>query len=327
MTLHQLEAICAIARNRYNISAAAEVLHRSQSGLSRSVKELEVELGAQIFLRTRNKVFGLTPQGERLLRIGQRILHDVKNMEQVAGEGQVDNVGDIRIATNHVHARYLLPDVVKTFTRAFPRITLALQQCDPAQCRDLIASGEADVGISTTSAKPTDSIVTIPAYRLPRCVVVPQGHPLIHEKRLTLKKLAKFRLIGNHAPYIGRSIIEEAFSQEGLKPEIACSVTDTDVCKTYVEIGLGIAVLATVAFNPKIDRGLVALDANHLFRSSILNVVLRRHGFLNRSLESFLSVFAPHVPRSLLQKALDGADINADLLSQRAPVAVQQPKF
>ena len=323
MTLQQLEAICAIARSRYNISAAAETLHRSQSGLSRSVKELEVELGTQIFLRTRNKVFGLTPQGERLLRIGQRILHDVKHMEHVAGEGLDEDAGDIRIATNHVHARYLLPDVVKTFTRAFPRITLALQQCDPAQCRDLIASGDADVGISTASAKPADSIVTIPVYRLPRCVVVPQGHPLVQEKQLTLKKLARFRLIGNHATFVGRSIVEEAFSREWLKPVIACSVTDTDVCKTYIEIGLGVAVLATLAFNPKTDRGLVALDARHLFRSSIVNVVLRKHGFLSRPLESFLSVFAPHVPRSLLLKALDGADIDVDLLGQRAPDAVQ----
>ena len=167
MTIQQLEAICAIARNRYNISAAAEVLQRSQSGLSRSVKELETELGTQIFLRTRNKVFGLTPQGERLLRIGQRILQDVKTMEQVAGDGVADDVGDIRVATNHTHARYLLPEIVKAFTRAFPRITLALQQCDPAQCRDLIASGNADVGISTIAAKPADSIVTIPVYTLP----------------------------------------------------------------------------------------------------------------------------------------------------------------
>lgn len=327
MTIHQLEAICAIARNRYNISAAAELLHCSQSGLSRSVKELEAELGTQIFLRTRNKVFGLTPQGERLLGIGQRILQDIKTMKQVADDGAVNDAGDIRVATNHVHARYLLPGIVKTFTRVFPRITLALQQCDPAQCRDLIASGDADVGISTIAAKPADSIVTIPVYRLPRCVVVPQGHPLTREKNLTLKKIAKYPLISNHVTFAGRSIIEEAFSQEGLKPVIACSVTDTDVCKTYVEIGLGIAVLATLAFNPKSDRGLVGLDANHLFRSNILNLVLRRHGYLSRPLESFLSVFAPHIHRDLLLKALDGGDINAELLSRRAPVAAQQLKF
>jgi DNA-binding transcriptional LysR family regulator len=323
MTVQQLEAICAIARNRYNISAAAEVLQRSQSGLSRSVKELEIELGTQIFLRTRNKVFGLTPQGERLLRIGQRILQDIKTMGQVANDSVADNVGDIRVATNHTHARYMLPGIVKEFTRVFPRITLALQQCDPAQCRDLIASGEADVGISTIAAKPADSIVTIPVYRLPRCIVVPQGHPLTREKNLTLKKLAKFRLISNHVTFAGRSIIEEAFLQEGLKPNIACSVTDTDVCKTYVEIGLGIAVLANLAFDQKVDRGLVSLDASHLFRSGILNLVMRRHGYLNQPLESFLSVFAPHIHRDLLLKALDGANINTELLSQHAPVATR----
>lgn len=326
MTLQQLEAICAIARNRYNISAAAETLNRSQSGLSRSVKELETELGVQIFLRTRNKVFGLTPQGERLLLIGQRVLQDVKTMAQIAGDGTSDEGGEIRVATSHIHARYLLPDIVKAFTRTYPHVTLALQQCDPIQCRSLIAAGDADVGISTIAAKPSDSIITIPVYRLPRCIIVPQGHPLTREKSLTLKKVAKFPLIGNPSTFTGRSIIEEAFTQEGLKPVIACSVTDADVCKTYVEIGMGIAILATLAFNPKLDRGLVALDANHLFRPGILNLVLRRHGHLGRPLESFLAVFAPHIDRDLLLKALDGTDIDAERLGQRVPIASQRLK-
>jgi DNA-binding transcriptional LysR family regulator len=323
MTIQQLEAICAIARNRFNISAAAEILQRSQSGLSRSVKELETELGTQIFLRTRNKVFGLTSQGEHLLRIGERILQDVKTMQQVASDSYADNVGEIRVATNHTHARYMLPGIVKEFIRVYPRITLALRQCDPVQCRDLVASGDADVGISTIAARPVDSIVTIPVYRLPRCIVVPQGHPLIYEKELTLKKLAAYRLISNHTTFAGRSIIEESFLKEGLKPVIACIVTDTDVCKTYVEIGLGIAVLATLAFDQKIDRGLVSLDASHLFRSGVLNLVLRRHGYLTQPLESFLSVFAPHITRDLLLRALDGANIDTELLSQQAPVATR----
>lgn len=321
MTLQQIEAICSIAQHRYNISAAANALHRSQSGLSRRIKELETELGTQIFRRTRNKVIGLTVEGERLLRVSQRILQDVKSLEQIATEGVGDEGGEIRVATSHIHARYLLPDIVKVLKQRFPRVTLTLQQCDPAQCRELIAAGEADVGISTITAKATDTIVAIPAYKLPRCVVVPKGHPLTREKNLTLKKLAQYPLISNPTAFIGRSILDHAFAREGLKPTIACSVTDADVCKTYVGIGMGIGVLATLAFDAQVDHGLVAIKVDHLLSPAILNVVLRRHHHLNRSLETFLSVFAPHLGRELLLKAIDGGGIEQARLSQRAPVA------
>jgi len=321
VNLQQLEAVCGIARNRYNISAAAEVLGRSQSGLSRRIKELELELGTQVFVRTRNKVTGLTPQGESILRIGQRILRDLKTLEQIGLEESAADGGEIRIATTHVHARYLLPGTIKAFAARFPAIGLTLQQCDPGQCRELIASGEADVGIITMSQKPADPIVTVPAYRLPRCVITPSGHPLTREKTLTLKKLAAYPLIAYPATFSGRSLVEEAFAKAGLKPRIVCSATDADVCKAYVDIGMGVAVLAKIAFDPVADRGLVAMEAGHLFQPGILNVILRKHGYLARPLESFLALFAPHIDRDLLLKSIDGADIERVQLGRNAPVA------
>lgn len=322
MNLQQLQAICAIVRHRHNISAAAEALERSQSGLSRQVKELEIELGAQIFVRTRNKVIGLTPQGERILHIAQRVLQDLRALEQIGGEQSAEEGGELRIATTHVHARYLLPGAVKAFTRRFPRVAVTLQQTEPVQCRSLIATGEADMGIITMVQKPADPVVAIPAYQLPRCVVVPEGHPLVREQRPTLRKLAEYPLIAYPATFSGRTIVERAFTRAGLKPHIVCSATDADVCKAYVEVGMGIAVLATIAFDPAIDRGLVAIDAGHLFRPGILSIVLRKHGYLTRPLESFLAQFAPHISRELIVKAMDGADIDRVQLSARAPVAI-----
>jgi LysR family cys regulon transcriptional activator len=198
---------------------------------------------------------------------------------------------------------------------------LTLNQCDPVQCRDMVAGGDADVGISTISAKATDAIVTIPAYRLPRCIVVPAGHPLALARTLTLERLAQYPLISNPSTFVGRSILDEAFARAGLKPRIACNVTDADVCKTYVKIGMGFAVLATLAFDPEHDSGLVALDGSHLFRPGILNVVLRKHGYLSRALESFLAVFAPHVPRDVIERALNGSEIDRGRMAQDAPVA------
>jgi LysR family cys regulon transcriptional activator len=172
------------------------------------------------------------------------------------------------------------------------------------------------------SQKAADPIVTIPAYQLPRCVIVPVGHPLAREPRLTLQKLAEYPLIAYPATFSGRSMVERAFARAGLKPRIVCSATDADVCKAYVEVGMGIAVLARVAFDPTTDRRLVAIDAGHFFEPGILNLVLRKHGYLTRPLESFLAQFAPHISRELILSAIDGGDIERVRLAQRAPVAV-----
>ena len=321
MNLQQIEAVCGIARNRYNLSATAEVLGRSQSALSRQIKELELELGVRLFVRTRNKVIALTPDGERILRIAQRVLRDLNTLGQIGSDASADEGGEIRIATTHVHARYLLPGTIKAFTERFPRIVLSLQQCDPVQCRDLIAAGEVDVGIITMSQRSSDPIVTIPAYRLPRCVIAPVGHALLREPKLTLEKLAEYPLIAYPSTFSGRSMVEEAFANVGLKPRIVCSATDADVCKAYVQVGMGVAVLARIAFDPNFDRGLTAMDAAHLFGPGILNVVFHKHGFLTRPLESFLALFAPHIKRSVIVKAMDGTDIDCAAMSRGAPDA------
>lgn len=320
MNLRQIEAVCGIVSSGFNVSLAAEALRRSQPGLSRQIKALERELGIQVFVRTRNKVPGLTPQGEQMVRVGQRMLLDLKTLQQVGADELGDRGGELRVATTHLHARYLLPGTIKSFAGHFPGVSLTLQQCDPEQCRKLIAGGEADVGVATMTQKLADAIVTVPAYRLPRCVIAPVGHPLLREQSLSLKKLAEYPLIANPAKFGGRFMVEEAFAKAGLEPRIVCSATDADVCKAYVGVGMGIAVLAAVAFDPAVDRRIAAIDASHLFRPGILNLVFRKHSYLTRPLESFLALFAPHVDRELILKAIDGADIQRGRLSQHAPV-------
>ena len=322
MNLQQIQAICAVTRHRYNMSAAAKTLGRSQSVLSRQVKALELEVGTRIFVRTRNKVVGLTPEGQRVHRIGERVLLDLKSLGQIGEENSPEAGGELRIATTHVHARYLLPGAIKSFNARFPSIALTLQQCDPGQCRDMISAGEAEIGIITMATRTEAPIVTIPAYRIPRCVIAPKGHPLTRVSNLTLKDLANYPLVAYPSTFSGRTIVEEAFVSAGIKPRIVCSATDADVCKTYVELGMGVAILATVAFDPTTDRGLVAMDAGHLFRPGVLNLVFRKHGILTRPLESFVTLFAPHVPRDLMRAAMEGAAFDRNHLIREAPVAL-----
>jgi len=321
MNLQQIEAVCAIVRNGFNISTAAEALRRSQPTISRQIQELERELGVRIFTRTRNKVAGLTPKGHEILRIGQRMVRDAKNLAQVGSFESADGAGELKIATTHLHARYSLPRIMKTFAARFSGVLLTLRQGDPIQCCELIAAGEADIGITTVGEKTDSEIVTIPAFKLSRCVIAPRDHPITREKSLTLKKLAQYPIVAYSTPYSGRWIVEKAFARAGLRPRIVCSAIDADVSKTYVELGMGIAVLARIAFDPVRDRGLSAMNADHLFQPSILNLVMRKHSYLSRHAHEFVSLFAPHVGADLIRRGMDGADIDRARLSREAPVA------
>lgn len=322
MNLQQIEAVCGIVRNGFNISAAAEALRRSQPTLSRQIQELERELGVRIFARTRNKVVALTPEGEEILRIGQRMLRDAKNLAQIGSFESADGGGELKIATTHLHARYSLPRVVKAFAARFAGVLLTLRQGDPIQCCELVAAGEADIGVTTVGEKTSGEIVAIPAFRLSRCIIAPRNHPIVREKTLTLKKLAEYPIVAYSTPFSGRWIVEEAFASAGLRPLIVCSAIDADVSKTYVELGMGIAVLARIAFDPARDRNLVALDAGHLFRPSILNLVFRKHGYLSRHAHEFVSLFAPHVGPDLIRRGINGAELDRARLSHEAPAAM-----
>lgn len=321
MNIQQIEALCGVVRNRFSISTAAEVLSRSQPQLSRQIKDLEQELGVRLFSRTRNKVLSLTPNGEEVMRIGQRILRDVKNLQQVGNEDASTSRGELTIATTHVHARYSLPKVIRRFSTRHPEVTLTLRQGDPAQCADLIANGEADIGITTLGSKTPEDVVAIPIYKLSRCVIVPRNHRLVQEKTLTLKKLAEFPLVAYSPSFSGRSIVDEAFARAGLRPRVACTAIDADVSKTYVELGMGIAILARVAFDPARDRNLVALDAEHLFRPGLLHVVLRKHSYLSARACTFVTLYAPHLDRELIRKAMNGLEIDRSKVTQKTPVA------
>ena len=217
--------------------------------------------------------------------------------------------------------RSLLPRVMKTFAARFPGVMLTLRQGDPLGCCDLVASGEADIGVTTVGEKYLPDIVTVPAYRLARSVITQRGHPLTREKNLTLKKITAFPLVAYSEPYSGRRLVDEAFARAGLKPRIVCSAIDADVSKTYVETGMGVAVLARIAVDAARDRGLVAMEAGHLFKPSMLNLVMRRHAYLGRQALAFVALVAPHIDVALIRRCVEGGDIDAAKLAREVPLA------
>ncbi len=313
MNLQQLRFFNEIVRQGLNISNAASALYTSQPGISKQIRLLEEELGIEIFVRNGKRIVAITEPGKAVLAIAQRMLHDAGNLKQVAEEFHSQDSGKLTIATTHTQARYALPPTVKQFIKRYPGVKLGLHQGNPTQIAEQVLSGEADLGIATESLSLYDELITLPCYEWNHCVIVPPKHPLLAEKntknvgpgtRLTLAKIAQHPIITYDFAFSGRGKINAAFEAAHIQPNIALTAIDADVIKTYVELGLGIGILAKMAFIPERDKHLRMLDAGHLFKPSTTRIAIRKNEYLRGYTYDFIELFAPHLTREVVAKAM-----------------------
>ena len=319
MNLQQLRYLCAIVDHGLNVSDAAEALFTSQPGVSKQVRQLEDELGVRVFVRTGKRLASITPAGEAILAVARRALREIENLKRVGAEYKSEDEGTLAIATTHTQARYVLPRVVHDFARRFPKVKLELHQGNPIQVAEYTARGDADVGIATEALASFAQLVTLPCYQWNRCVLVPRGHPLAQTKALTLAALARYPIVTYDFAFTGRSQINAAFDAEGLTPNIVLTALDSDVIKTYVELGLGVGIVAEMAYDPARDGAFVRLDAAHLFAASTTRLALRRGAFLRGYIYEFITLFAPALDRATVDAALAGAESN-DVALEGSPL-------
>ena len=307
MNFQQLRAVREATRSGYNLTEVAGVLHTSQPGISRQIRELEDELGIDIFVRAGKRLTRLTPPGEAVLPIVERLLLEADNLKRVGDDFNAQNTGRLSIAATHSQARYALPTVVRDFRQVYPQVTLMLHQGSPKQVAEMLLSGEADIGVATEALAQYDSLVALPCYRWTHSVVVPPGHELLDfEGPITLEQLARHPIITYEAGYTGRAHIDDAFAKAGLKPDIVLSAMDADVIKTYVELDMGVGIVASIAFDAERDRTLRALDARHLFEINLTRLAIRRGTWLRGYVYAFIEAFAPTLSRQVVERALDG---------------------
>lgn len=304
MKLQQLRYICEVARQNLNLSTAAEVLHTSQPGISKQIRGLEEELGVDIFVRHGKRVVAVTEPGKAILEIAQRMLKDMENLKQVGEEFTEEDHGHLTIATTHTQARYALPAVIQRFTRRYPGVRLSLRQGSPTQISEYVVSGEADIAIATEAMEHYEKMVTLPCYEWNRCVLVPPGHPLLKTKKLTIEAIASFPIITYDFAFTGRSKINQAFSGKGLQPNVVLTAIDADVIKTYVELGLGVGIVAMMAYDPRRDHHVKAIDASHLFEPSTTRIGIRKNSYLRGYTYDFIEMFAPHLNRKTVNAAM-----------------------
>ena len=308
MKLQQLVFIREVARRGLNVSAAADALHTAQPGVSSQIRLLEDELNVQIFERNGKRLVGITEPGRKILEIVERVLQDVDNIREVSGEYSDEASGRLVVATTHTQARYALPQVVKQFKQKYPGVRLELQQGSPGHAAELAAKGMVDVAIATEAIADFPDLVMLSCYEWNRCVVCPPDHPLLDIQPLTLEALVQYPLVTYDFAIAGRTKINKAFDEAGLEANVVLTAIDSDVIKTYVELGLGVGVLAKMAFDPVRDSNLRAIDAAHLFEPSTTRIGIRRGAFLRRYVYEFIEMFAPHLTRTVIEKAMQRRD-------------------
>ncbi|MCM2973368.1 LysR substrate-binding domain-containing protein [Larsenimonas suaedae] len=307
MNLQQLRLVREVVRRRFNLTEAANALFTSQSGASKHIRDLEDELGVELFERRGKRLLGLTPVGATLTETIERILLDSENLKRLAQQWVHDDQGRLRIATTHTQARYILPAIIARFRQDFPRVHLELQQCDPGEVVSLLRAGKVDIGMATEAlSEAHHELATFPFHHWQHGVVVPDGHPLceVPAATLGLADIARYPIVTYHEGFTGRSCIDQAFAAAGVVPEVAMSALDADVIKTYVELRLGIGILASIAFDPARDAGLVMLDTPDFFERNTTLIAVRRGHLLRNFAYRFLECCAPELDRATLSAAV-----------------------
>jgi LysR family cys regulon transcriptional activator len=305
MTLQQLRYLCGIVDGQFSVSRAARTLHTSQPGISKQILMLERELGADLLVRKGNRITGLTKMGGEVVVVARRMLGDAGAVKQIGAEHTHQTKGRMVIATTHVHARYVLKPMIRRFMEKYADVSLVLRQGAPTQIAEWIASGEADLGFSGNPPEPFAQIIGLPCGSHTRGVILPADHPLCRTLPLTLEAIARYPILTLDRTFAGGAAVTDAFAAAGIQPNIVLSAIDADVIKAYVELGIGIAILPTVAHDPVRDPNLRALDAGHLFAPLVPHLQIRRGKYLRSYMEEFVEMVDPRWDRAALDRVLN----------------------
>lgn len=304
MKLHQLRYISEVAQRDLNVSEAADALYTSQPGVSKQIRLLESEIGVPIFTRAGKRLTRITPAGEQILRRARTILREVEHIKHIGEEYQNEQRGNFTIATTHTQARYFLPNIIPHFLKRFPDVKLTLKQGYPEEISQMVVDGNADMVLATEAVSTHEDLIALPCYQWNRCALMLPDHPLLELKSVTLEDIARYPIITYDFAFAGRTLVSETFENARIEPNIVFTALDSDVIKTYVELGLGVGLLATMAYDKQKDKNLRMIDLEHLFPPSTTWVGLRRNSFLRSYVYTFIEQLAPHLNPEKVQAAI-----------------------
>lgn len=301
MNFQQLRIIRETVKRSFNLTEVASALNTSQSGVSKHIKDLEDELGVELFQRRGKRLLGLTEPGQELIGIVERILLDTQNIKKLGEQFAARDKGQLSVATTHTQARYALPRVVTAFKKEFPKVNLVLHEASPTEIVSMLLSGLAAIGIATEALQDVPELATFAYYSWHHGVIVPAGHPLERDRKLTLDAISEFPIITYNRGFTGRRRIDEAFAKAELEPTIVMEALDADVIKAYVELGLGIGIIASMAFDEARDPQLRLLPAKHLFEVNTSRIAVRRGSYLRGYAHRLIELCSPELTEAVVR--------------------------
>jgi LysR family transcriptional regulator, cys regulon transcriptional activator len=304
VNFQQLRIIRETVKRNFNLTEVANALYTSQSGVSKHIKDLEDELGVELFVRRGKRLIGMTEPGKELVGIVERMLLDAKNIKRLAEQFSMSDRGDLTVATTHTQARYALPPAVVKFKKEFPKVRLVLHQASPKEIVAMLLDGSADIGVATEALEENADVVAFPYYSWDHAVIVQAGHELERVSPLTLQAIAEWPIITYDQGFTGRPRIDQAFATAKLEPDIVMTALDADVIKAYVELGLGIGILASMAYEAKRDTGLRLLDATGLFARNTSRIAVRQGRYLRGYAYRFMELCSPDLTESIVRSAV-----------------------
>ncbi|MGE4125319.1 MAG: CysB family HTH-type transcriptional regulator [Pusillimonas sp.] len=312
MNLQQFRFVRETIRRNFNLTEAARTLFTSQPGVSKSIIELEDELGIKIFERHGKRIRGLTKPGVAVAQVVERIMREVDNLKKVSDEFAQRDEGGLVIGCTHAQARYLLPQVIPGFRAQFPKVRVSLAEGNPPTLARMVLHEQADLAIATESLAHTPGLAALPVYEWEHVLVVKPDHPLTgltssQARSLSLEQLAQYPIVTYDRQFSGRRTIDEVFAQKGIQPDIVLEAIDADVIKTYVDVGLGVGIIAGMAFDPRRDKDLVGIPVGHLFGRHVTRVAVKSGVFLRDYVYVFLQMMAADLTRDVVQQAIDSA--------------------
>ena len=317
MNLHQLRFVREAVRQNFNLTEAAKALFTSQPGVSKAIIELEEELGIDIFTRHGKRIRGLTEPGRQVLKSVELIMQEIDGLKQIGREFAAQDSGSLTIATTHTQARYTLPPVVQAFMHKFPKVRLSLLQGNPKQVAEMVLRDQADLAIATESIAGIDGLITMPCYQWEHVLVLQPDHPLLTlnnlQHAISLDDIARYPIITYDSAFAGRNKIDQAFTLRQVKPDILLEAIDADVIKTYVELGMGVGIIAGMAFNAERDKNLRAIPVGHLFGMNISRIALKQGAYLRSYVYTFIELLAPTLNRKSIDQVLQGNKDSYDI--------------
>jgi LysR family cys regulon transcriptional activator len=304
MKLQQLKYLLAIVDNGLNITAAADRLYTSQPGVSKQLRLLEEELGLQLFARKGKSLNRITRAGDQVVKRARLIMEEVDQIRSLASDFYHEEEGTLTIAATNTQVRYVLPEILRELRQQYPKVRLNLHQGTADQIADMMSGNDIDFAIVSGNEGRFGDLLRLPGYHWDRVILVPNGHELTKlDRQITLRDLARYPLVSYIFSFEGDQSLRSTFASEGLEPNVVFTARDSDVIKTYVKMGLGIGIVAGMAYEPGDQSCLTAIPVNGVFPRSTTWIGLRKNTMLRCYMAGFLRLFAPHLSDDQIERA------------------------